>query len=815
MGTLRHPRVARDGPGSNGRLHISALGIVATYAIVAAAWIAFSDLAAAAIVQGEDALATVSTIKGWGFVVVTSVMLAALLAGFDAERTRRVAELEVQVDERGRSDEHLARLNRVLRTLSRANEALVRASDEATLLQAFCTAIVEEGAYRGAWVGYREDDPAGTIRPTAWAGPLDEYLNEIQLSWREADRGSLGPAGTSIRERRTVMSPDVGADETLAWRPQMLERGFRSLVALPLRARDVAFGTLVIYAGEPHALGPDELGLLEELAADLAYGVGALRARADAARGEAERRRLAAAIEQSVEAVMITDTGGAIEYVNPAFERITGYTAAEVLGRNPRILQSGRQSPAFYAAMWEALVSGHAWTSDIVNRRKDGSLYTEAAVISPVHDPQGEPLGYVAVKRDVSAERVAEGRAVTHAREQTLIAAGLAAVRPGASPEETAAALCTQIARLPDAAVAILLAFDADGRATPLGAVASDGTNLERRRLSEARSRHLRTRADEGPWIDAWTSPAGSPFSRAFRARHVRTLAYVPLVVEGTVHGLLEAGSADTDATERLAERLSALVEFAGIAGAVLGPALVSRVRVADARARIRAILDQRAFAPVFQPIVDLELGIAVGFEALTRFADGTPPDQQFAAAAMQGMGSQLEAATLRAALVAANGLPAAAWLSLNVSPPFVLAGEPLRTILSHAPRPLVLEVTEDQAIADYPAFRAALATLGPALRLAIDDAGAGFASLRHISELRPALVKVDRALVAALDADPVRQALVAGLHHFASTAGCTLIAEGIETEAELAALRTLGVRFGQGYLLGRPEPVAVSAPPR
>ncbi len=594
----------------------------------------------------------------------------------------------------------------------------------------------------------------------------------------------------------------------------MLEGGYRSLLALPLRSDTVVFGTLVIYAAELDAFGTDELTLLEELAADLAYGVGTLRARAAVASVQAERRRLSVAIEQTDDAVVITDTAGAIEYVNPAFERITGYSHEEVLGKNPRILQSGAHSPAFYAAMWEALAAGRPWTSDVVNRRKDGTLFTEAAVITAVHDPAGVTLGYVAVKRDVSAERAAETRAVAQAREQALIAAALATVRPGASPDETAAALCTQIARLPDAAAAILLAFDLDGRATPLGAVASDGTMLDRRRLSETRSGHLRARAEEGPWIESWAAPSRSPFSRAFRARGVRALAYVPLVVDGAVRGLLESASSDPAAIERLAERLPALVEFAGIAGAVLGPALVLRAQAADARARIRGILDRRAFWPVFQPVVDLERGRPVGFEALTRFADGTPPDEQFRAAAVQGLGAELEAATLLAALGAARGLPASAWLSVNVSPPFVLAGEPLRTILRGAPRPIVLEVTEEQVIADYPAFRAALASLGGGFRLAVDDAGAGFASLRHISELRPALVKVDRVIVADLDADPVREALLAGLLHFADKVGCTLIAEGIETEAELATLRALGVHLGQGYLLGRPEQLAAPAAP-
>ena len=119
-----------------------------------------------------------------------------------------------------------------------------------------------------------------------------------------------------------------------------------------------------------------------------------------------------------------------------------------------------------------------------------------------------------------------------------------------------------------------------------------------------------------------------------------------------------------------------------------------------------------------------------------------------------------------------------------------------------------MLEVTEHTAITDYPAFRAAMAALGPKVELAVDDAGVGFASLRHILELNPAFVKLDRWLIADLESDEARQAMIVGLGHFANVTGCRLIAEGIETDLELIALRALDIRLGQGYLLGRPLPV-------
>jgi EAL domain-containing protein (putative c-di-GMP-specific phosphodiesterase class I) len=124
------------------------------------------------------------------------------------------------------------------------------------------------------------------------------------------------------------------------------------------------------------------------------------------------------------------------------------------------------------------------------------------------------------------------------------------------------------------------------------------------------------------------------------------------------------------------------------------------------------------------------------------------------------------------------------------------------------ARRLVLVEVTEHTAIADYPAFRAAMDALGPSVEFAVDDAGTGFSSLRHIVELRPAFVKLDRSLVAGIESDEARHAMVVGLNHFARATGCRLIAEGIETDREFAVLRALDIPLGQGYLLGRPLPV-------
>jgi EAL domain-containing protein (putative c-di-GMP-specific phosphodiesterase class I) len=181
------------------------------------------------------------------------------------------------------------------------------------------------------------------------------------------------------------------------------------------------------------------------------------------------------------------------------------------------------------------------------------------------------------------------------------------------------------------------------------------------------------------------------------------------------------------------------------------------------------------------------------------------PPDITFALAARCGLGLELEEATIRAAVAAAAVLPPNAYLSLNVSHRLIGSGR-IRDLLAGQARDIVLEITEHDLIDDYPSLREDLAALGPIVRLAVDDAGAGYASLRHILELAPDFVKLDIGLIRGIDADPARQALIAGMGYFATKRKLRLVAEGVETVAELKSLLGLGVWYGQGYLLGRPQ---------
>ena len=525
-------------------------------------------------------------------------------------------------------------------------------------------------------------------------------------------------------------------------------------------------------------------------------------------RDRAERDRLAAGIEQVAESIMITDREARITYVNHAFERVTGYTRDEVIGQNPRLLNSGQQPHSFYEAMWTALTNGLPWVGDFVNRRKDGSFYTEEVVISPIRDSSGAITRYVAVQRDVTPERALAERSIHLARERALIAETIRGLRSGDTPEATAQAICRRVGSFTGVKAAHLSLFELDGRAVPIGFVVTGQSDPPLRRLPAQRSRHLHERATEGPWIEPWVNRPSYPYNQLLSSLGVHAIAFAPVRHEQRLIGLLGVHVKESVEEFAAAEALPALVEFADLAGALIGRDVAERTEVGRGRNRIADIIAHQAFGPVFQPIVDLRRDEIVGYEALTRFTDGANPEVLFDEAAAVGLGVELETATLGAALAAAEALPGSAWLNLNASPELILAGEPLRSLLAGTSRSLVLEVTEHAPIADYAAFRAAMAALGPKVEFAVDDTGTGFASLRHIVELRPAFVKLDRSLMVGLESDNARQAMIVGLCQFAQVTGCRLIVEGIETDSELTLLCALAVDLGQGYLLGRPVPV-------
>lgn len=236
---------------------------------------------------------------------------------------------------------------------------------------------------------------------------------------------------------------------------------------------------------------------------------------------------------------------------------------------------------------------------------------------------------------------------------------------------------------------------------------------------------------------------------------------------------------------------------------------VAATVAVPEWTTAVADVLDRpERIRPVFQPIFDLQRGVVTGFEMLARFESErqASPDQWFAAAARLGLGHQLEAALLARGLEARRWLPQNCFLSLNVGPDAVLSGAVGAVFAGRDLSRIVVEVTEAAPVEDYDTLRRTLSVLREqGAMIAVDDAGAGYASLNHVMHIRPDFVKLDRALVMDVDRDPAKHALVETFGTLAGRLDAWLLAEGIEREGEREVLAAMGVPLAQGFGLARP----------
>jgi diguanylate cyclase (GGDEF)-like protein len=253
-----------------------------------------------------------------------------------------------------------------------------------------------------------------------------------------------------------------------------------------------------------------------------------------------------------------------------------------------------------------------------------------------------------------------------------------------------------------------------------------------------------------------------------------------------------------SDATTALAGRRAGAGSRDSAGSSLLAPIEAQRAEIQDLLSRPREL------RPVFQPLVALATGHVAGYEALTRFGDGRSPDAWFEQARRVGLGAALEAATAAEAL-AVSGRPEGAFLSLNLSPS-VLASVQAQAVLPRDLSGIVVEVTEQELVADDLQLEARLGKLRErGARIAVDDAGVGYAGLQQVMRVQPDIIKLDRALIQGVDSDPAKVALVESFVRFARRTGAAVCAEGVETLEELTMLANLDVTYGQGYALARP----------
>jgi EAL domain-containing protein (putative c-di-GMP-specific phosphodiesterase class I)/DNA-binding NarL/FixJ family response regulator len=311
---------------------------------------------------------------------------------------------------------------------------------------------------------------------------------------------------------------------------------------------------------------------------------------------------------------------------------------------------------------------------------------------------------------------------------------------------------------------------------------------------------------------------SGSPETRVLASSGASDHEAVIVMLRAGAGGYVVRDAPALQLTSALRSAAAGETSFNGVVGGGALHDLVGQVHAANRahemriskRARIRGVMERGELDIVFQPIVALDTREVVGYEALSRIAaePRRGPDAWFAEAHEVGLGPELEMWAIRKACERSRALAEGAFMAVNVSPVTAERPDLLALLADCEVDHVVLEVTEHARVEDYPRFRVAIARVRElGASLAVDDAGAGFASLRHILELDAELIKLDGSLTRSLEADPRRRSLASALIEFGRESGASVLAEHIESELQLAELRRLGVRYGQGYHLGRPRP--------
>ncbi|MFI7600267.1 EAL domain-containing protein [Actinoplanes sp. NPDC049681] len=346
-----------------------------------------------------------------------------------------------------------------------------------------------------------------------------------------------------------------------------------------------------------------------------------------------------------------------------------------------------------------------------------------------------------------------------------------------------------------------------DGTTQHLEAVESTIPNAFRAGMSQPQENSFCQAILDGRLPPVMADVTAYPEAMELPGAHIpwlRSFVSVPVVLsDGTVYGTFCA--AGFDSNPALTPRDRALMDvLSHAASMIIEPTLREHVRQAEIAERLGPILDAGGPVVLLQPIVNLASRRRVGAEALSRFPRewDLPPDRCFADAHAIGEGHRLELLALRRAAEHLRLVPH--YVTMNVSPATLLTRACTRLLERFPLDRVVLELSEHEPVEDYDALKAVLAPLrARGMRLAIDDVGAGFSSLRHIVVTQPDVIKLDRSIVTGIGADPVLSVVTHSLVDLARATGATVVAEGVETECDAAALVAVGVDLGQGWHFG------------
>jgi diguanylate cyclase (GGDEF)-like protein/PAS domain S-box-containing protein len=542
---------------------------------------------------------------------------------------------------------------------------------------------------------------------------------------------------------------------------------------------------------------------------------------------EERLRKLSQAVEQSPVSVIITDINGAIEYVNPKFEEVTGYLLDEVRGNNPRVLKSGHTAAGEYRVLWDTITHGDIWRGEFLNRRKNGELFWEYASISPIRNAEGEVDHFLAVKEDITVRKEYEQRLLHQESYDALTELPnrvLAADRVGQAVVH---------ARREGRSVGVV-SMDLDNFKNindSLGHGSGDALLLQLARRLVAAMREgdtvarlggdeflmvladLATAEDVERVLDKVRAVFERPFLVEDKSIYITPSIGVTVAPDDSedVHILLRNADAAMHRAKELGRNKTQFFTQE------MNERAVKRLEL---ESQLRQALDRGELSLHYQPQVISGSGRVVGAEALLRWQHPSfgvvGPERFIPLAEENGLIVPMGRWVLETACREAIGWPRPLRVSVNVSSRQFRDGELVATVAQvladtgMAPERLELEVTESLLLEDVEGTAQILERLQAlGVRIALDDFGTGYSSLSYLKRFPFGVLKIDRSFVSGINEDPDAAALCEAIIQMAHVLSLKVIAEGVETAEQLEYLAARGVDLVQGYYYSRPLPAA------
>ena len=731
------------------------------------------------------------------------------------------------ITERKRKEEQFNTLNRLYSVLSHANQAIITHHTRNELFQSICDIAINQGQFKMAWIGMIDGK---LVKPEYFAGEETGYLKQMQMRIDDSE-WAQGPVGVSAKSKKVACVNSVTSDPNFEpWRKAAIERGYGSLAALPLILENEVIGIFTLYSQHENVFDDAMLSLLKSLTDDISVALYYMEQAKLKREAEINVQKLSSAVEQSANSVVITSPHGIIEYVNPGFMQLNGYSRDEIIGQNVSILLTDNEDrDALTREIWQTNMKGNNWRGEILNRKKNGEQYWSMQSISPIKNDEGEITHLVSTFSDHTRLHEAQETIQQLAFYDPLTKLANRRLLMDRLEHDLMSA------KRHDELLSVMLC-DLDNFKHINDSLGHDCGDQLLQHIAKVLSRNVREE-------DTVARLGGDEFVLVLAGgetgQHVAEIAQKiltdldePVELSGnmvSVSSSIGIAMYPQDGTEAKALMRNAdLAMYHAKDGGKknfqffqdeMNERAMGRLALEQ---KLRNAVENNEFALVYQPQVNIANGKIIGLEALIRWThpqEGMiPPDRFIPIAEETGIIAPIGDWVIEQAMRDWSGLIDQGYgdikMSINVAAHQFRRWEHLfekikQTLASYPncpPELFTVELTEGTLIDDIEQTIATLNTIKKlGVKFSIDDFGTGYSSLNYLKRFPIDQLKIDKSFVQDLLYDPNDEAITTAIIIIAKKLGINVVAEGIETREQSEFLLSQECEYAQGYLYHRP----------